>query len=228
MSKVLKRGLSVYKIFLKNKIVASIMMLSSGIMMFIGAIQGKGNDTYSLPILITSLGTCLTLWSVYKIGFLKADGKNNKKELIFQISETLIYVVVAGLGVFLLSNHSFTDKVLNLMAGFFTTLNGVINIYTIIKTRENRNLRWEIRIVLMISELILGPLFIINSDGLDVGWYIVMGALTTVAGIIEVITVSNKENLKDALNDGKNIVHIVKTGKKAEDTEIEIDDIEDD
>lgn len=50
-----------------------------------------------------------------------------------------------------------------------------------------------------------------------------MGGLTTVAGIIEVITVSNKENLRDTLNDGKNIVHIIKTGEKDPNLEIEIE-----
>lgn len=211
------------------------MMLSSGIMMFIAAIQGKGNDVYSLPILITSLGTILTLWGVYRLGYIKShfdeSGKNleksvKRKTMFMQIIEILIYMVVAGVGVFLLSNHQFTDKALNLMAGFFTTLNGVLNIVTIIRTRDNRNLRWEIRLVLMVLELILGPIFIINSDGLEIGWYIVMGGLTTVAGIIEVITVSNKENLRGTLNDGKNIVHIIKTGEKDPNLEIEIDEDE--
>ncbi len=115
------------------------------------------------------------------------------------------------------------------MAGFFTTLNGVLNIFTIYKGRDNRTLKWEFRVVLMVFELILGPFFVINSDGLDIGWYIVMGALTTVAGIIEVLTVSTKENLRGTINDGKDIVRIMKTGKKSEDPEIEIEiDGEDD
>ena len=59
MNELVKRGFSAYKIFLKNKLVASIMMLFSGVMMFIAALQGKGNDVYSLPILITTLGTTL-------------------------------------------------------------------------------------------------------------------------------------------------------------------------
>ena len=235
MDKMVKRGLSAYKIFLKNKLVASIMMLSSGVMMFIGAIQGKGNDVYSLPILITSLGVALTLWSACKLGYLKCEydhykgteDRVKKREIFAQIIEGLVYAAVAGVGVFLLSNHQFTDKALNLMAGFFTTLNGVLNIFNVYKGRENKTLRWEFRLVLMVFELILGPFFIINSDGLEVGWYIVMGALTTVAGIIEILTVSTKENIKGTINDGKNIVHIMKTGEKDPDLEDEIDDEED-
>ena len=231
MNTLVKRGLSAYKIFLKNKLVASIMMLSSGIMMFIAALQGKGNDVYSLPILITTLGTVLTLWAVYRLGALKSeytrlkgtDERIKKRELFAQIIEGLVYVTVAGVGVFLLSNHEFTNKALNLMAGFFTTLNGVLNIVTIYKNREIKNLRWKIRAVLMVFKLILGPFFIISSDSVDINGYIIMGALTTVAGVMEVITVTNKENIKGTLTDGKDIVHIMKTGKKDPEIDIQID-----
>jgi uncharacterized membrane protein HdeD (DUF308 family) len=234
MNKLVKRGFSAYKIFLKNKVVASIMMLSSGVMMFIGAIQGKGNDVYSLPILITTLGTLLTLWAVFRLGYLKSeyDGfkgtedQVKKREFFAQILEGLVYATVAGVGVFLLSNHEFTNKALNLMAGFFTTLNGVFNIFTIYKNRETKNLRWEIRLVLMVLELILGPFFLINSDGLDINAYIIMGLLTSVAGTLEIITVSTRENLKDTIKDGKDILKIMKTGKKDSDVDIEIDGLD--
>ena len=224
MNKLVKRGISAYKIFLKNKFVASIMMFVSGIMMFIAALNGKGNDTYSLPILITSLGTILTLWSVYRLGVLKSNyskSKNTisevkKHEIFLQIIEILVYMVVTGLGVFLLSNQSFTDKVLNLMAGFFTTLNGVLNIFTLYKNRENKDFQWKFRIILMVLELILGPFFIINSDELGIVWYVIMGILTTLAGVVEIITASTKENLKDTINDGKEIVRIMKNGEDSE------------
>lgn len=229
MNKLVKRGLSAYKIFLKNKLVASIMMLSSGIMMFIAALNGKGNDTYSLPILITSLGTILTLWAVYRLGYLKSnydkakntDAEIKKREIFMQILETLVYMVVAGLGVFLLSNQEFTNKVLNLMAGFFTTLNGVLNIVTIYKNRENKDFSWKFRVVLMVFELILGPFFLINSDSIDIPGYIIMGALTTVAGIVEIISGTTKESIRGTVNDGKDIVRIMKTGKKKSDDDIE-------
>ncbi|MDO4752772.1 MAG: DUF308 domain-containing protein [Candidatus Saccharibacteria bacterium] len=221
MNELVKRGFSAYKIFLKNKLVASIMMLFSGVMMFIAALQGKGNDVYSLPILITTLGTTLTLWSVYRLGYLKCNydhAKNTeieikKREILFQILETLIYMVVAGLGVFLLSNQGFTNKVLNLMSGFFTTLNGIFNIFTIYKNRENKDFGWKFRIILMVFELILGPFFLINSDSIDIPGYVIMGALTTVAGIIEVISAVTRENLRGTVSDGREIVRIIKDGE---------------
>ena len=224
MNKLVKRGLSAYKVFLRNKLVASIMMLSSGIMMFIAALNGKGNDTYSLPILITSLGTALTLLATYRLGYIKAEydrvkrGVNEnrevrKKELWLQIGEIAIYMVVAGLGVFLLSNQEFTNKVLNLMAGFFTTLNGVLGVVSEYKNRENKDFRWKFVLVLTVFELILGPFFIISSDAININGYIIMGALTTVAGVIEVISATTRENLRGTMNDGKEIVRIMKNGK---------------
>ena len=71
MNKLVKRGFSAYKIFLKNKIASSIMMLMAGVMMFIAALNGKGNDTKSLPMLITSIGAILTFWGVYRVGYVK-------------------------------------------------------------------------------------------------------------------------------------------------------------
>ena len=52
MNKLVKRGFNVWLIFIKNRIASSIMMLMSGVMMFIGALQGKGNDTMTLPLAI--------------------------------------------------------------------------------------------------------------------------------------------------------------------------------
>ena len=223
MNKLVKRGLSAYKIFLKNKLVASIMMLSSGIMMFIAALNGKGNDVYSLPVLITSLGTALTLFATYRFGYIKAgydrtkrgsneDREVRKRELWLQIGEVTVYMVVAGLGVFLLSNQGFTNKVLNLMAGFFTTLNGVLNAISEYKSRENKDFRWKFVLILMVFELILGPFFIINSDSVDINGYIIMGVLTVVAGMVEIISAATRENLKGTVNDGKEIVRIMKNG----------------
>ena len=62
MDKYVKRGLGAYIIFLKNKVASSLLMLFSGIMMFIAALNGKGNDTKSLPTLITVVGAALTLY----------------------------------------------------------------------------------------------------------------------------------------------------------------------
>ena len=222
MNKLVKRGLSVYKIFLKNKLATSIMMLFSGVMMFIAELNGRGNDTKYLPILITSVGTILTLWAAYRLGYVKSNfdkiAKDDREEKIIgrkilwlQVGETLIYIVIAGLGVFLLVNEGFTNKILNLMAGGFTTLNGVLGAISAYKNRENRDFHWKFMLVLMVIELIVGPYFIIVSDSIDIVGYIIMGVLTMVAGLIEVISALTRENLRGTLNDGKEIVRIIKS-----------------
>lgn len=224
MNKVVKRGLSVWKIFLKNKLASSIMMLFSGVMMFIAALNGKGNDTKSLPILITLVGAVLTLYATYRIGYIKSNldkiDKGSRDErhicakvLWLQIAETLVYLVVLGLGVFLLVNEGFTNMALNLMAGGFTTLNGVLNVVKLYKNRETKDFYWKLILVLTVFELVIGPYFIFASTSIGVSWYIVMGALTTVAGVIEVISASTRDNLKVTVDDGKEIVRIIKDGK---------------
>ena len=107
----MKKGLGVYKIFLKNKIASSVMMFVSGIMMFIAAVNGNGNDTWSLPALITTIGVLLSLWGAFRLGYMKAHfdmvpkteeqkRKLGLKSLGMQALETLLYMAVAGLGVF--------------------------------------------------------------------------------------------------------------------------------
>lgn len=225
----MKRGLGAYIIFLKNKVASSLLMLFSGVMMFIAALNGKGNDTKSLPTLITVIGAALTLYATFRLGYKKSnldrisgDEREVKvaarKMFIAQIIETLVYALVAGVGIFLLVNEQFTNKVLNLMAGGFTTLNGVFGAIYIYKNRENKDFRWKLTIVLTVLELILGPYFIFGSDNIGINGYIIMGALTTVAGVIEVISATTKEGLKATLNDGKEIVHIIKDDKKPEKT----------
>lgn len=227
MNKLVKRGLSAYKIFLKNKIASSFMMLFAGVMMFIAALNGKGNDTKSLPILITSVGVVLTLWAIYRFGYIKSNydnlGGNNREEIVAgrkilfsQLIEALVYAIIAGLGVFLLSNEGFTNKVLNLMAGGFTTLNGVLGAISEYKNRENKDFRWKFMLVLMVFELIMGPYFIIVSDSIDIPGYIIMGVLTMVAGLIEVISALTRDNIRGTIDDGKEIVRIMKDEKKPE------------
>lgn len=217
----MKKGFSIYKIFLKNKIASSIMMFISGIMMFVAAINGHGNDTKSLPTLITSIGVVLTLWSVFQLGHMKArfdaipDAEAARKQLelrslLLQIVEILICAAVAGLGIFLLLNEQFTDKALNLMSGGFTILNGVFGVIYIYKNRDDIDFRWKFRLGLTIAEFLLGILFIIMSDSISVGWYVVMGALTTVAGTIEIISALTHENIESTIDDGKKIVSMIK------------------
>ena len=223
MNKLVVSGFNIWKIFIKNKLASSIMMLMGGAMMLIGAINGHGNDTKSLPMLITSVGIILSFWSFYKIGYIKSGYDNeverqikiNQRQMMtLQIFETAMYVAVASLGFFLILNEEFTNKALNLMSGFFTCLNGVFGTIYVIKNRENQTLWWKFRIVLTVIEFVVGIYFFVASDGIELGWYIVMGTLTTVAGIIEVVSSITSENLHKTLDDGKNIVKIVKDTTK--------------
>ncbi len=199
------------------------MMLFSGVMMFVAALNGKGNDTKSLPMLITSVGTILTLWAAYRLGYVKCKLDNTQRDdrrvrseerkvIFFQVAESLLYIFVAGLGVFLLSNEGFTNKVLDLMAGGFTTLNGVLGAVHAYKGREEKDFRWKLMLVLTVIELILGPFFVIRSGSIDIPGYIIMGVLTTVAGLIEVISALTRENIRCAVEDSKKIVTIMKDG----------------
>ena len=219
MSKLLKRGFGIYKIFLKNKIAMSVMMLVSGIMMFIAALQGKGNDTLAMPLGITIAGALITFWSFYRVGYIKANLDKIKDEneragakmlLLMQIGETLIYLIVAAVGVYLLLNRSLVNRVLNLMAGGFTTLNGITGVINVVKRWQERDFRWWLKLVLTIVELVLGPYFLICCDTVEGGWFVAMGALTIVAGTIEVITALTPESIRSTMQDGKDIVRILK------------------
>lgn len=219
MSKLLRRGISIYKIFLKNKIAMSFMMLVSGVMMFIAALQGKGNDTVAMPLGITVAGAFFTSWSFYKIGYIKSDldkitdeteHSMQRTALFLQSLETTLYIIVLGVGMFLLLNQGFMNRVLNLMAGGFTTLNGVLGLVNTFRRRQNRDFRWWFKLVLTLIELGIGPYFLIFSDSVEGGWFIAMGALTTVAGTLEVISAITPESLKNTVQDGKDIVRILK------------------
>ena len=220
MSKLLKRGFSIYKIFLKNKIAMSVMMLVSGVMMFVAALQGKGNDTVAMPLGITIGGALLTLWSAYKVGMAKTelnrasteDEQTVKKAALFmQSGETVIYVIVLALGITLLINQNIMNRILNLMAGGFTTLNGVLGVVALFKMyKKEQNVRFWFKFVLTAVELILGIYFLVNCDMTGGGWYIAMGALTTVAGTLEVISALTPESIRGTVQDGKDIVRILK------------------
>ena len=234
MNELVKRGFGVYKIFLKNKIASSIMMLFSGFMMFIAGINGYGNDTKSLPMLITSIGVVLTLWSAFRLGYFKAvfDGiaKENQVErraelkiIFLHIAESLIYIAVAGVGVFLLSNEGFTNKALNLMTGGFTTLNGVLGAIKAFKNHDEIDFRFKLGVVLTVVELALGIFFIFASDSIETFWYVIMGGVTTVAGVIEVIAAMTHENIESTIDDGKKIIQIIKDEKETDKTPDEVE-----
>lgn len=232
MNKLVVSGFNIWKIFIKNKIASSIMMFVGGVMMLFGAINGHGNDTKSLPALITSIGILLSFWSFYRIGYIKSnyDKLKDRQEKIAerqaffsQIFEALIYVLVVALGFFLLINEGFTNKALNLMSGFFSILNGVFGTIYVFKNRENKSLWWKFRIILTLIEFALGAYFIFASDSIEIGWYIVMGSLTTVAGAIEVFSSLNAEQIRNTVNDGKEIVRIVKKNTDDEEDDVHCD-----
>ena len=194
-------------------------------MMFMAALNGHGNDTKTLPLVITIAGAVFSFWGFYRLGYIKCNydrlnaeqnTKAEKKVIFFQILEALLYVAVAALGIFLLTNEGFVNKVLNLMAGGFTTFNGVLGALNTYRNRHNKDFRWKFTIVLTVIELIVGPYFIFASDNIDTTGFTVMGCLTMVAGIIEVISALTMETLKNTIKDGKDIVRIIKNKEDGE------------
>lgn len=225
MNKLVKRGLKAYNIFLKNKIAGSLMMLIPGIMMTFAAVRGNGNDTKSLPLMILIAGAVFALWAFYRLGYIKSGidaMKNARKErpdwrgFFLQLGEAIIYLIIAALGVFLLMNEQFTNKILNLMAGGFTTFNGIMGIVSTIKHRDNRDFRWKFVIVLTLFELVWGVYFLLASDSIGISSYFVMGVITTIAGILAVATSLNEQTIKDTIEDGKEIAKTLKGEEDAE------------
>ena len=220
MNKFVKRGLKAYNIFLKNKLAASLMMLIPGLMMTIAAIQGNGNDTKSLPLMILIAGEIFSFWSLYRLGYIKANiDKMDESEqrsaawhiFFLQVGEALIYLFITALGVFLLMNENLTNKILNLMAGGFTTLNGVIGAVNAFKKREYMaTFGWKAKLFLTLFELGFGIYFILASDAINIKSYLVMGIITSIAGLIEVIACLNAKTLKDTLEDGREIVETMR------------------
>ena len=219
MNKLVKRGFSAYRIFLKDKLAMSMMMFIPGVMMFIGALNGKGNDTVAMPLGITAAGAVFTFWAFYQIGKIKADldrieGREErrlqKRLLIFQILEGAIYLIVMIVGVLLLINQDFVNKFLNLMAGGFTTLNGVMGIIKLLKSYNEKNFRYYFKVVLTILELAIGPYYFFASDSISSGWFMTMAILTMVAGAAEVIAALTPESLRSTVEDSKEIVKILK------------------
>ncbi len=207
---------------MKNKLVASMMMLVSGVMMAIGALNGRGNDTKTIPILITSAGVMFSIWAFYRVGYIKANYDKlddetqksiEKRVLILQAIEALAYIIVTVAGIYLLLNESLMNLILNLVVGIFTTFNGIMGVISLCKRLKNRNYRWIVRLILTIFELIAGPYFIIMASSVDISGLLVMGILTAVAGIIEVVSVYSKEYLIETVKDGKSAVSTLKTGK---------------
>ena len=212
---------------MKNKLATSLMMLFFGTMMFVSALQGRGNDTLSLPLIIIFAGMVFAFWAFYRLGYIKSNydynkkadpgsNKGAKKTLALQVFEASIYILICAVGVFLLINESLTNTVLDLITGGFMTLNGVFSLIFVCKNHENKDLHWKLAIILMVPELIAGPYFIFASNSIDITGYIIMGVITMVAGLIETLAALTKDSLKNTVQDGKNIVQIMKDDKTSE------------
>jgi uncharacterized membrane protein HdeD (DUF308 family) len=219
MNKLLKRGVNAWLIFIKNKVAGAVMMFISGLMMAIAGFNGNGNDTKTLPSIIALFGFIFTLWAFYRIGYIKSNYDKIKdreekvierKVLITQIFEAVLYLVIVAVGVFFFVNESFTNKVLDLMCGFFSILNGVFGCIYIYKKRENKNFGWKFRVGLTIVEFGMGLFFIFASDSINSVGYAIMGSITTVAGIIEIAHAMTRENIENTVSDSKDIVRILK------------------
>lgn len=219
MNKLVKRGLKAYNIFLKNKIAASLMMFIPGVMMTIAALNGNGNDLKSLPLMILIAGEIFSFWSLWRLGYIKAnldkmededERKAGWKIFLLQCGEVAIYLLIASLGVYLLINEDLTNRILNLMAGFFTTLNGVLGAVKVVKGRNNKNFAWKFKLFLTLFELGFGIYFLIAHADINIKSYLVMGLITAIAGAIEVASCFNAKTLKDTLEDGREIVDTMK------------------
>ena len=235
MNKLVKRGLKAYNIFLKNKLAASLMMFIPGLMMTFAAIQGNGNDTKTLPLMILLAGAVFSFWGFFRLGYSKCvidrpvkddDRGGWRRDFFLLMLETILYLIIAALGVYLLMNESLTNRILNLMAGGFTTFNGIMGAIRAFKGRDNKDFRWKFMLVLTLFELGWGIFFLINSNSINIGSYLVMGIITSVAGLIEVISCLNAKTLKDTLHDGKEIVKTMKSDEPKETEELpeEIDE----
>ncbi len=219
MNRIIKRGFSAYKIVLGNKLATSIMMLMGGVMMAIGAFNGRGNDTKTMPFAIFTAGAVFSFWAFYKIGYMRASLEKAKREersdgrktLFLQIGETALYLAIAGVGLFLLLNEGFMNTVLNLMTGGFSILNGVFGTIFIVKNREHHQaFWWRFRLGLTILEFVLGGYFIFASNSINTVGFAIMGILTTIAGVIEVFSALTREELEKTMKDGKKIVKALK------------------
>ena len=230
MNKLVKRGLKAYNIFLKNKIAASLMMFIPGLMMTIAALNGNGNDLKSLPLMILIAGEIFSFWSLWRLGYIKAnldkmededERKAAWKIFLLQCGEAAIYLLIAALGVYLLINEDLTNRILNLMAGFFTTLNGVLGAVKVVKGRNNKNFAWKFKLFLTLFELGFGIYFLIAHADIGIKSYFVMGMITTIAGAIEVASCFNAETFMDTLEDGKEIVDTMKGKEVAPKKQVE-------
>ena len=201
--------------------------------MAIGAFNGRGNDTKTMPFAIFTAGAVFSFWAFYKIGYMKASLEKVKREersearkaFFLQIGETALYLAIAGVGLFLLLNEGFMNVVLNLMTGGFSILNGVFGTMFVVKNREHHaTFWWRFRLGLTILEFVLGAYFVFASSTINTVGFAIMGILTTIAGVIEVFSALTKEELEKTMKDGKEIVKTLKDEEKPKESKKEIEE----
>lgn len=211
------------------------MMFISGFMMALAGLNGNGNDTKTLPAVIALAGVVLSFWSFYRLGYIKSNLEKEtarekkavqKRVFWLQIAEAALYLAVMILGIYLFINESFTNKVLDLMCGGFTILNGVFGILWISKNNAKHNFSWKFRIGLTVVEFMLGTYFIIASNSINSTGYLIMGSITTVAGIIEIAHAITRENIESTIKDSKDIVKTFKNKPEEIDDSKEYDEDE--
>jgi uncharacterized membrane protein HdeD (DUF308 family) len=199
------------------------MMLMGGVMMAIGAFNGRGNDTKTMPFAIFGAGAIFLCWAFYKLGYMRAAMEKVKREergearkaFFLQIGEAALYLAIAGLGLFLLLNEGFMNRILNLMTGGFSILNGVFGVMFVVKHRDSHTaFWWRFRLGLTILEFVLGAFFIFASDSINTVGFAIMGIITTIAGCIEVFSAMTREELEKTMKDGKEIVKTLKEVKE--------------
>lgn len=240
MNKLLKRAGNAWLIFIKNKLAGAVMMFISGLMMALAGFNGNGNDTKTLPALIALAGAIFGYWSFYRLGYVKSNmDKFEKREdkvsmrrvFWLQIIETVVYLIITSIGVYLYINEGFTNTILDLMCGAFTILNGTFGVIWIMKNRAEKNFSWKFRIGLTIIEFGMGLYFIFASNTINATGYMIMGSITTVAGIIEIVHAIKQHAVRDAITDSKKMVRALKDEPEEdleEEVEEEFDEYEDD
>ncbi len=226
MNKLVKRGFNAYKIFLRNKLAMSVMMLMGGAMLTVGAFSGNGNDTKTMPAMIAIAGGAFTLWAFYRVGYLKANLETTienerstaTRTLLLQIIEAVAYLAITLIGLFLLLNENFTNRILNIMTGGFTILNGATGCINAVKSRANfATFKWKFLFGLAIIELTLGTYFIFMPNDVNVTMLAVVGVVTVIAGIIEVISALRQDNgLEKTIKDSKEIIKVLKDDENSE------------
>lgn len=228
MNKIVKRGVGVWLIFIKDRLAGAVMMFISGLMMAIAGFNGNGNDTKTLPGFITVIGVIFAFWAFYHLGYIKSNidkEKDRNKKIVekktfyLQIIEAIVYLLITALGVYLFVNESFTNTILDLMCGGFTIFNGVMGSIYIFKNSANKTFGWKFRIGLTILEFAMGIYFIFASNSINASGYLIMGSITTIAGVIEVVNAIKQHAIRDAIKDSKDIVNALK-----EPSEDEIED----